>query len=159
MNDVGVAHTDVSLRVNRRSESLPLDSSSTFGVWVGEFSGSLSAVRQMLVDVPPPQFLLASQKMSSRHHTSLVEGLTHCPPILRCRLHCSVMPPGQGSPNGKSGPTRQACPEFSKGSHKAREMRRASLLGASRQGSNQSGCTIRNFYNRERTSEGTEWSG
>src|SRR3970040_2081509 len=42
--------------------TLPLDSSSTFGVWVGEFSGSLSAMRQMLVDVPPPQFLPVSQE-------------------------------------------------------------------------------------------------
>ncbi len=69
-----MAHTNVSLRVNRRSAALPLDSSSTLGVWVGEFSGSLSAGRQMSVDVPPPQFLLASQKMSDRHHTSHVEG-------------------------------------------------------------------------------------
>ncbi|MFZ1744705.1 MAG: hypothetical protein WAU17_02200 [Nitrospirales bacterium] len=57
-----MAHTDVSLRVNRRSESLPRDSSSTFGVWVGEFSGSLSAVRQMPADVPPPRLLFASQE-------------------------------------------------------------------------------------------------
>ncbi len=69
-----MAHTDVSLRVNRRSAALPRDASSTFEVWVGEFSGSLSAGRQMSVDVPPPQFLLASQKMSYRHHTSPAEG-------------------------------------------------------------------------------------
>ncbi|MDZ4105394.1 MAG: hypothetical protein U1D41_04385, partial [Nitrosomonas sp.] len=40
----------------------PLDSSSTFGVWVGEFSLSLSAARQRLVDVPPPQLLPVSQE-------------------------------------------------------------------------------------------------
>ncbi|MCB9711055.1 MAG: hypothetical protein H6749_07680 [Nitrospiraceae bacterium] len=51
-----MAHTDVSLRVNRRSGALPRDSSSTLVVWVGEFSGSLSAGRQMPADVPPPQF-------------------------------------------------------------------------------------------------------
>ena len=27
---------------------------------------------------------------------SLLEGLKHCPPFLRCRLHYSTMPPGQG---------------------------------------------------------------
>ena len=27
---------------------------------------------------------------------SLVEGLKHCPPFLRCRLHGSALPPGQG---------------------------------------------------------------
>ncbi|MDT3776923.1 hypothetical protein PJI16_05045 [Nitrospira sp. MA-1] len=75
VNDAGVAHTNVSLRVNRRSGSLPRDSSSTFVVWVGEFSGSLSAVRQMLADVPPPRLLVASQECAAKHHTSLVEGL------------------------------------------------------------------------------------
>ncbi len=62
MNEAGVAHTDVSLRANRRSGVLPLDSSSTLVVWVGEFSGSLSAKRQMPVDVPPPQRLVVSQE-------------------------------------------------------------------------------------------------
>jgi hypothetical protein len=71
MNEAGVAHTDVSLRVNRRSGALPLDSSSTFVVWVGEFSASLSAGRQMPVDVPPPQILVASQECAVKHHTSL----------------------------------------------------------------------------------------
>jgi hypothetical protein len=71
-----VAHTDVSLRVNRRSGALPLDSSSTFAVWVGEFSGSLSAGRQMPVDVPPPRLLVASQECAIQHHTSAVEGLS-----------------------------------------------------------------------------------
>jgi len=28
---------------------------------------------------------------------SLVEGLRHCPPVLRCRLHGSALPPGQGT--------------------------------------------------------------
>jgi len=28
---------------------------------------------------------------------SFVEGLKQCPPFLRCRLHGSAMPPGQGS--------------------------------------------------------------
>ncbi|MDT3778975.1 hypothetical protein PJI16_15520 [Nitrospira sp. MA-1] len=70
VNDAGVAHTNVSLRVNRRSGSLPRDSSSTFVVWVGEFSGSLSAVRQMLADVPPPRLLVASQECAAKHHTS-----------------------------------------------------------------------------------------
>ena len=71
MNAAGVAHTDVSLWVNRRSGALPLDSSSTFVVWVGEFSGSLSAMRQMLADVPPLQILIASQECAVKHHTSL----------------------------------------------------------------------------------------
>ena len=32
----------------------------------------------------------------------------HCPPFLRCRLHCSAMPPGQGSLEGKGESTRRA---------------------------------------------------
>lgn len=85
-----MGHTDVSLRVNRRSGALPLDSSSTFVVWVGEFSGRLSAVRQMLADVPPPRFLVASQKCAVKHHTSLAEGLKQGP-----RKDMSVRPTGQ----------------------------------------------------------------
>ena len=81
MNAAGVAHTDVSLWVNRRSGALPLDSSSTFVVWVGEFSGSLSAMRQMLADVPPLQILIASQECAVKHHTSFAEGLKQGSPI------------------------------------------------------------------------------
>lgn len=73
-NEAGVAHTDVSLRVNRRSGALPRDSSSTFGVWVGEFSGSLSARRQMPVDVPPPQLLVAFSRMRTKTPYKLVEA-------------------------------------------------------------------------------------
>ena len=39
---------------------------------------------------------------------SLIEGLKHCPPFLRCRLPCSAMPPGQGSVVLEVGPTRMA---------------------------------------------------
>ena len=31
-----------------------------------------------------------------------------CSPFLRCRLHCSAMPPGQGSLERERGPTRSA---------------------------------------------------
>ena len=33
--------------------------------------------------------------------------LKHCPPFLRCRLHGSAMPPGQGSLKGKGESTRR----------------------------------------------------
>ena len=39
---------------------------------------------------------------------SKLAALKHCPPFLRCRLHCSTMPQGQGSPEEKGGPTRRA---------------------------------------------------
>jgi len=56
-------HTPTLACVQIGGQSIqPLDSSSTFGVWVGEFSGSLSATRQMLVDVPPPRLLPVSQE-------------------------------------------------------------------------------------------------
>ncbi|MDH4152846.1 MAG: hypothetical protein OEV01_03560, partial [Nitrospira sp.] len=46
----------------------------TFGVWVGELSGRLSARRQMSIDVPPPQLLVASQECAPKHHTSQSKG-------------------------------------------------------------------------------------
>jgi hypothetical protein len=62
---LGWTHTDVSLRSNRRSgcsRTLPLDSSSTLAVWVGDFSQSLSATRQITAEVPPPQLFSVSQR-------------------------------------------------------------------------------------------------
>ncbi|MCE9551511.1 MAG: hypothetical protein K8R50_11050, partial [Betaproteobacteria bacterium] len=55
-------HTPTLACVQIGGQSQPLDSSSTFGVWMGEFSLSLSAARQMPVDVPPPWLLPVSQE-------------------------------------------------------------------------------------------------